>query len=89
MITWKQEIINSFIISDATGHRLSNAKSEAMNQNIKTHIRISKGLANFSRFRKRMLYCFNDKLFVVLTEKLTTMKRDLKQKHKEERNKKL
>ena len=36
-----------------------------------------------------MLYCFNDHLFVVLTEKLTSMKRDLKQKEKEERNKKL
>ena len=89
MITWKEEIINSFIISEVTGDRLSNAKSEAMNQNIKTHIRISKGLANFLRFRKRMLYCFNDKLFVVLTEKLTSMKRELKQKLKEERNKKL
>ena len=88
MITWKKEIINSFIISDVTGCRLSNAKSEAMNERIKTHIRISKGLANFLRFRKRMLYCFNDSLFVVLTEKLTSMKRDLKQKKKEEENKK-
>ena len=47
MITWKREIINSFIISDVTGCRLSNAKSEAMNERIKTHIRVSKGLANF------------------------------------------
>ena len=89
MITWKKEIINSFIISETSGDRLSNAKSEAMNENIKTHIRISKGLANFLRFRKRMLYCFNDKLFVVITAKLTSMKRNLKQKLKEERNKKL
>ena len=89
MITWKKEIINSFIISDATGDRLSNAKSESMNRKIKLHISLSNGLANFLRFRKRMLYCFNDHLFVVLTEKLTSMKRDLKQKLKEERNKKL
>ena len=89
MITWKQEIINSFIISDVTGDRLSNAKSESMNRKIKLHISISNGLANFLRFRKRILYCFNDHLFVVLTEKLTSMKRDLKQKLKEERNKKL
>lgn len=89
MITWKREIINSFIISYVTGDRLSNAKSEAMNEKIKTHIRISKGLANFLRFRKRILYCFNDLLFVVLTEKLTSMKKDLKQKLKEERYKKL
>ncbi|MBQ0035800.1 MAG: ISL3 family transposase [Firmicutes bacterium] len=89
MITWKQEIVNSFIISDVTGDRLSNAKSESMNRKIKLHISISNGLANFLRFRKRMLYCFNDNVFVVLTEKLTSMKRDLKQKLKEERNKKL
>ena len=89
MITWKKEIINSFIISEITGDRLSNAKSESMNRKIKLHISLSNGLANFLRFRKRMLYCFNDNLFVVLTEKLTSMKRDLKQKEKEERNKKL
>ena len=89
MITWKREIINSFIISETTGDRLSNSKSESMNRKIKLHISISNGLANFLRFRKRMLYCFNDNLFVVLTEKLTSMKRDLKQKKKEERNKKL
>ena len=87
MIGWKKEIINSFIISDRSSNRLSNARSEAMNERIKTHIRISKGLSNFMRFRKRMLYCFNDRLFVVLTEKLTSMKRDLKQKKKEEENK--
>lgn len=89
MITWKREIINSFIVSNVTGNRLSNAKSESMNRKIKLHISISNGLANFLRFRKRMLYCFNDSLFVVLTEKLTSMKRDLKQKLLEERNKKL
>ena len=88
MITWKREIINSFIISDVTGDRLSNAKSEAMNKMIGLYIKISNGLANFLRFRKRMLYCFNDSLFVVLTEKLTSMKRNIKQKLKEERNKK-
>lgn len=81
---WKQEIINSFIISDKTGNRLSNAKSEAMNELIKTHIRVSKGLGNFNRFRKRMLYCFNDRLFVILTEKLTSMKREFKNKQKKE-----
>lgn len=89
IITWKNEIVNSFIVSDITGNRLSNAKSEAMNRNIKANISISNGLANYNRFRKRMMYCFNDDLFVILTDKLTSMKRDLKQKQKEERNKKL
>ena len=45
LVHWKKEIINSFIRSPVTGSRLSNAKSESMNMNIKTHIRISKGLS--------------------------------------------
>ena len=85
MKNWRQEIINSFIICDITGNRLSNAKSETMNSQIKTHIRISKGLGNFNRFRKRMLYCYNDKLFCIVTEKLTSMKRNLKKKKKEDK----
>lgn len=89
MISWKKEIINSFILSEVTGNRLSNAKSESMNEQIGLNISISKGLANFLRFRKRMLYCFNDRLFYALTSKLTSMKRSLKQKKLEERNKKL
>lgn len=88
MIKWKKEIINSFIISEKTGDRLSNSKSENMNGQIGLYISLSKGLANFRRFRKRMMYCFNDRLFYALTDKLTSMKRDLKEKKKEEENKK-
>ena len=80
MINWKDEIINSFIRSEVTGHRLSNAKAESMNDEIETNINISNGLANFTRFRKRMLYCFNDRLFYTLTTKLTSLKRKLKKK---------
>lgn len=80
MVNWKAEIINSFIRSEETGNRLSNAKAEAMNNDIGSNIRISRGLANFNRFRKRMLYCYNDKLFYSLTSKLTSLKRKLKKK---------
>ena len=80
MVNWKAEIINSFIKSEETGNRLSNAKAEAMNNDIGSNIRISRGLANFPRFRKRMLYCYNDKLFYSLTSKLTSLKRKLKKK---------
>ena len=78
MIDWKTEIINSFKRSEITGNRVSNAKSEAMNNGIGTNIHISRELANFNRFRKRMLYCFNDQLFYSLTHKLTSLKRDIK-----------
>ena len=86
MINWKTEIINSFKRSEITGNRLSNAKSEAMNNGIGTNIRISRGLANFNRFRKRMLYCFNDQLFYSLTHKLTSLKRDIKKKKNKKTN---
>lgn len=80
MIGWKQEIINSFIRSEETRHRLSNAKAEAMNNSIEINIHISNGLSNFTRFRKRMIYCFNDRVFYSLTSRLTSLKRDLKKK---------
>ena len=80
MVSWKDEIINSFIRSDITGNRLSNAKAEAMNNDIGSNIRISRGLSNFNRLRKRMLYCYNDRLFYSLTGKLTSLKRKLKKK---------
>lgn len=86
LIHWKKEIINSFIRSPVTGDRLSNAKSESMNMNIKTHVRISKGLSNFLRFRKRMIYCFNDRIFYALTSKLTSMKRNLKNRRTQKQN---
>ena len=78
LINWKKQIINSFIRSKETGQRLSNAKAEAMNNSIEINIHISNGLTNFSRFRKRMIYCFNDRVFYSLTSKLTSMKRDFK-----------
>lgn len=88
LINWKQEIINLFLRSEVTGQRLSNAKSESMNLQIGLNISISKGLGNFLRFRKRMLYCFNDKIFYALTPYLKSMKRNLKQKIEEENSKK-
>lgn len=82
LIKWKKEIVNSFIISEYTGHRLSNAKTENMNGKIRTNINISNGLGNFNRFRKRMIYCFNDSVFYSLTKTLTSLKRNYKSKNK-------
>lgn len=76
LIHWKHEITNSFIVSDVTNQKLSNAKTERMNGLIRTNITISNGLTNFKRFRARMLYCFNDCLYYALTNKLVSMKRD-------------
>lgn len=54
-----------------------------MNKQIETNIVISNGLSNFTRFRKRMIYCYNDKVFYSLTSKLTSLKREFR-KAKEE-----
>ena len=78
LIHWKQEIINSFIIAEATDNRLSNAKTESMNNLLKDYIKVSNGLANFRRFRKRMLFCFNDRVYYAITAKLSSLKRDFK-----------
>ena len=83
MINWNDEIVNSFIRSEVTSDRLSNAKSEAMNSQIETNINVSNGVSNFTRFRKRMIYCLNDRIFYSLTGKLTALKRQLKKKEKQ------
>lgn len=71
---WKPEIINSFL-RPYEDRKLSNALCENINGQIGTLIKISKGLANFSRFRKRVLFALNDKIFYALTEHLKSDKR--------------
>ena len=73
VIEWKKEIINSFIISPMTNNRLSNAKTEAMNNGIRKNISCSNGLSNFNRFRKRMIYCFNDKAYYAISDNLASL----------------
>ena len=73
VIEWKKEIINSFIISPMTNNRLSNAKTEAMNNGIRKNISCSNGLSNFNRLRKRMIYCFNDKAYYAISDNLASL----------------
>jgi len=80
VIQWKKEIINSFIHSPVTSHRLSNAKTESMNNGIRKNISCSNGLSNFNRFRKRMIYCFNDKTYYAITDNLASLKKKKKNK---------
>lgn len=75
VIQWKKEIINSFIHSPVTNNRLSNAKTEAMNNGIRKNISCSNGLSNFNRFRKRMIYCFNDKTYYAITDNIASLKK--------------
>ena len=54
---WKDWIINSFIV--VGGKRLSNGPIEGFNSNFKKMMTVSNGLYNFSRFRNRLMYCYN------------------------------
>lgn len=55
---WKYEIINSFIKYPNIG-RISNGKIENRNSTIKDIKKNTKGMSNFERFRKRIIYVIN------------------------------
>lgn len=73
--SWHDEIINSF--KRPGGYtRLSNAITENMNGQIRTLINVSNGCSNFERFRARVIYCYNKKVFYSLTQVLDSRKRE-------------
>ncbi len=71
---WKQEILNSFKRPYGE-HKLSNAFCENINGKIDAYLIISRGIANFTRFRKRLLFALNPKIFYALTENLYSDKK--------------
>lgn len=75
LIHWKPEIINSFKKPYDT-YRLSNAFTENANGQIKGYLDISNGNANFERFRKKIIYAFNDNIFYSISQSLKSAKRD-------------
>lgn len=73
--TRKNKILNSFI-KPYDKHKLSNALTENINGKIGQYIIISKGLINFKRFRKRVLYALNSSAYFSITDKLKSVKYD-------------
>ena len=55
---WTDEIINSFQ-RPYEDKKLSNAFTENINGRIKVYFSVSKGVANFQRFRKRVIFALN------------------------------
>lgn len=76
MNNWKEEIINSF--ERPTGRKQSNSLTENINSQIRSYLAVSKGSSNFERFRRRILYCLNNKIFYHCTNFLTSLKEDKK-----------
>ena len=75
LINWKEEILNSFL-RPYDEHKLSNALTEMINGKLGSYIRISHGISNFTRFRKRVLYALNPKIFYSLTSVLSSDKHE-------------
>lgn len=77
LYNWKQEILNSFA-RPFENRKQSNAFTENINGQIRTYLSVSNGVVNFIRFRKRMLYCLNYKIFYSITRFLSSDKYDRK-----------
>lgn len=85
---WFETIYSAFIEADIPEYRefkillynwkQSNAFSENINGQIRTYLTVSNGVVNFIRFRKRMFYCLNYKIFYSITRFLSSDKYDRK-----------
>ena len=75
LTNWKPEILNSFK-RPFDDRKLSNALSENINGQLRTYITISKGISNFTRFRKRAIFALNPKMYYSITNKLSSDKRE-------------
>ena len=71
---WETEILNSFIRPYDDNRRLSNAYTENLNGKIRTYIDVSRGIKNFDRFRKRVIYALNPDVSYALTANLHSEK---------------
>ncbi len=75
----KNEILNSFR-RPYDDHKLSNAFCENINGKIRDYLSVSRGIANFTRFRKRVLYALNPKIFYSLSNVLSSDKKEGKKR---------
>lgn len=73
LVNWKEEILNSFL-KPYDDHKLSNALTESINGKLGNYLSISHGIVNFTRFRKRILYALNPKIYYSLTSVLSSDK---------------
>lgn len=74
LINWKNEILNSFK-RPYENRKLSNAFCENINGKINSYLTISRGIINFDRFRKRIMYALNHKISYSLTSCLNSLQR--------------
>ena len=63
LITWRNEIINSFTVYK--GRRINNSVAESLNSVAKTILNNTKGIRNHERRRKRIMYVVNKSGFIL------------------------
>lgn len=74
---WRKSIVNSFIIIDDKGRRISNSLMENRNGIIKQIKKNGFGFTSWERYRKRLLYCLNsDANFYIPYNKLKGNKKE-------------
>ena len=55
LINWRDEILNTYLrLYD--DRKLSNSFTENVNGKLRTYLAVSRGIGNFQRFRKRVIY---------------------------------
>lgn len=79
LYNWREEILHSFA-RPFQNRKQSNAFTENINGQIRTYLAVSNGVINFIRFRKRMLYCLNYRIFYSIAQFLSSDKYDRKKK---------
>lgn len=73
LFNWKEEILNSFKRPYGS-QKLSNAYTEHINGKIRTYLSVSRGVGNFTRFRKRVIYALSPDVYYALTSCLQSDK---------------
>ena len=71
LINWKEEILNSYL-RPYDDRKLSNAFTENINGKLRTYLSVSRGISNFSRFRKRVLYALSKDVQYALSSSLSS-----------------
>ncbi len=82
LIHWKPEIINSFQ-RPHNDRKQSNALAENINSHLRAYISLVRGSQNFTRFRKRVLYALNPKIYYAISDRISSNKISKIQKKKE------
>ncbi len=71
LFTWKDEILNSFL-RPYNDKKLSIAYPENINRQLRTYLSVSKGISNFSCFRKRVIYALSPDSCYALSSTLSS-----------------